>query len=136
MPAPSPGTSTFPGRTPAGLFAGFAILAAVNGAAVAIAVPLPPAGLPLRLAHLLFDAAETLGVGALLAAAAFAVQRLVRPRGWIAAAIWGAIAAEIAFRAMGDNVYRAAALTFDGRFETAFFAAYLVLIGLAFPAGT
>jgi hypothetical protein len=133
MPTPSSGTTTSPARTAAGIFAGFALLAAVNGAAVAIAVPLPPAGAPLRLEHLLFDAAETVGVGAVLAAVVIAVQRLAGPRWWAALGILAAAAAAIVHRAMGDNVYRAAALSLGGRFEPALVAVYVALIGLAFP---
>jgi hypothetical protein len=47
-------------RVAVGVFAGFALLAAVNAVAIALLVPLPAAGVPLRLADHVFDAADSM----------------------------------------------------------------------------
>ena len=52
-------------RIAAGLIAGFSLLAATNAIAITARVPLPPEGVGLRALHHAFDAAETLGLGAL-----------------------------------------------------------------------
>ena len=61
-----------------GVLAGFALLALVNAAVIAVVVPLPAAGLGLRVGHLVFDAIETLGVGAVTAAAIGGFVRFAR----------------------------------------------------------
>ncbi|MGO8994190.1 MAG: sulfatase-like hydrolase/transferase [Polyangiaceae bacterium] len=119
----------------AGVFAGFALLAAANACAIAIAVPAPPTGLRLRAFHYLFDAAETLGVGALVALVLFAtttiVGRLRVPR-W---ATWGVIVAitmVVVERAIGDPLHHVASHALNGRFEAVLFAGYLTLFGVGF----
>jgi hypothetical protein len=65
-----------------GVLSGFALLAAVNAVAIAVAVPLPGAGLPARVSHHVFDAAETLGLGSLLALLVAFLLRFSRPPRW------------------------------------------------------
>jgi arylsulfatase A-like enzyme len=116
----------------AGIFAGFGFLAAADACAIPLTLPLPAAGLPLRLAHHVFDAAETLGVGAVAALAAGGfVQRVPLPR-W---AMWWATVAitiGIAYVTVGDFLARVAAQAYGDRFEPALYAGYLALIGVCF----
>src|SRR5580700_10024091 len=68
-------------RAAAAIFAGFLLLAVVDSCAIGVAVPMPTlaaGGLALRLAHHVYDASETLGVGAVLALAVGAFVRVVR----------------------------------------------------------
>ncbi len=130
-------------RLAAGLFAGSVVLAAASAAGIAARVPMPRAGLSLRLAHHLFDAAETLGVGAVFAAAAgafaFLTARARMPR---AVTVLGyfAAATALAYPPLGENLVRLGSLTLEGRYQTAFFAAYLVVVGAgiagAYAVGT
>jgi len=123
-------------RLAAGLFAGSAILAAASAIGIAARVPMPTAGLGLRLADHLFDAAETLGVGALLAATAGAFAALTArarvPR-WAAAIGYVAAATALVSAPLGENLVRVSSLTLDGRHETALFVAYLTAVGLGVP---
>jgi hypothetical protein len=117
-------------RVGAGLFAGFALLAAVNAVAIDVAVPLPSGGVPLRVAHHLFDAAETLGVGAVLGLAAGLFVRFSRLPPWAleGAAFLANVA--ITYRVAGDYLELAATHALDGRFASAIFVAWIVLYGM------
>jgi arylsulfatase A-like enzyme len=115
----------------AGVFAGFALLAAVDALMIALLVPPPRAGAALRLLHHVFDAAETLGVGAVAAALA-ACAGLLRGR-WAATLVCGAMWAPIAYVAIGDDLRRSAALSASPRLELAVFGAYLALLFVGFP---
>ena len=55
----------------AGLFGGFVLFAFIDAVAIAFGVPCPRAGIALRLQDHLFDAIETLGLGALLSVVVF-----------------------------------------------------------------
>jgi hypothetical protein len=116
-------------RLAAGVFGGFALLAVVNAVAIAVAVPFPKRGISLRLAHHVFDAAETLGVGATLAIAVGAFVRFVRlPQ---RALVGVALAASIALvnRVLGDYLAIQASHALDGRFETIIFLNSLAVFG-------
>ena len=117
-------------RIAAGVFAGFVLLAALDACAIAATVPLPSAGLRLRLAHHVLDAAETLGLGALGALAAGAFVRFVRLPWW---AVLGAATIAIVYRVIGWRLARIASHAFEGRFESAIFAGYFVLLGVGVP---
>jgi hypothetical protein len=121
-------------RAAAGLFGGFVLLAWVNAVAIAVAVPLPAAGISLRLAHHLFDAAETLGVGALVAGVVGVFIRYVRLPRWGMVGL--AIAANVALMGwvLGGYLSFQAPHMLNGRFATALLVGFLVLpgIGLAF----
>ena len=116
----------------AGVFAGFALLALVDACAIAVVVPLPSAGLGLRALHYVFDAAETLGVGALLALAIGAFVRFVPLPRWAMTGVTIAAAVVIAERLIGDNLVRIAAHALGGRFMWALYWAYLVFLGVGF----
>ena len=116
-------------RLAAGAFGGFVLLAAVNAAAIAVAVPFPSAGISLRLAHHVFDVAETLGVGAILAIAVAAFVRFAPVPGWALAGI--ALAASIALvnRVMGDYLTVQASHALGGSLRTLIFANSLAVFG-------
>jgi hypothetical protein len=122
-------------RFAAGIFAGFVLVAAVNAVAIVALVPLPAAGLGLRAAHLVFDAAETLGVGAALALAGAAFVRLaefVRLPPWAAWCAGVAFSVVVTLATIREFLERTATQLFDGRFPALLFVGYLALIGVGF----
>jgi arylsulfatase A-like enzyme len=122
-------------RFAAGIFAGFVLVAAVNAVAIVALVPLPTAGVGLRAAHLVFDAAETLGVGAVLALAGGAFVRLAKSARLPLWATWCAgvaFAVAVALATIREFLVRTATQLFDGRFPTLLFVGYLALIGVGF----
>jgi hypothetical protein len=131
---PSSTASTPAIRAAAGVFAGFALLAVVNAIAVAILVPLPRAGVGLRVAHHVFDAAETLGVGALAAAAVGVFTRFVRLPRWATVIVCAAAATALVYPGLDDAFRRQASFTLRGRFMDALFVLFFVVSGLAIPA--
>jgi hypothetical protein len=114
----------------AGVFAGSVLLTAVNACAIAITVSVPSAGLPLRVAHHVLDAAETLGLGALAALAAGAFVRFVRMPWW---AVLSAATIAIVYWVIGWRLARVASHVLEGRFEWAIFVGYFVLLGVGIP---
>ncbi len=118
----------------AGVISGFGLLAVVNAVAIAVAVPLPSGGLRLRFAHHVFDAAETLGVGALMGLGVGAFVRFVRIPWWATWILTVAVTIAIVLRAIGEPLTRVASLTLEGRYESALLAGYVGFIGLAFAA--
>jgi hypothetical protein len=121
-------------RVAVAIFAGFSLLAVVNAVAIAVVVPLPAAGVSLRAAHHVFDAAETLGVGALTALGVGAFVRFVRLPAWTTPYVIVAVTIAIVLRGIGEALTRAASLTLEGRFESALFLGYVALIGVGFAA--
>ncbi len=115
------------------IFAGFALLAAANAVAIAAAVPLPSGGVWLRVAHHLFDAAETLGLGAIIALGAFAFMRIARLPTWAMGCLLVAITMAVVYRTIGEALTRFASLIFGGRFESALLGSFLGLLGVGFP---
>jgi hypothetical protein len=135
VPGDADSSGSAPGiRAAAGLFAGFALLAVIDAGAIAIAVPLPVAGVGLRLWHHLFDAAETLGVGAVAATALWLFSSRIGLPWWAGALVYASVATPIQYLALGDDLYRQASVALEGRFEAALFVVYVVLTGLALPA--
>jgi Sulfatase len=132
VPAPSDAASREPSaiRVGAGLFAGFALLAAVNAVAIDIGVPLPSGGVPLRLAHHLFDAAETIGVGASLALAVGLFVRFTRLPAWAFGVLLFFANVAITYRVAGDYLLLAAAHALDGRYATTVFIFWMGLYGM------
>jgi arylsulfatase A-like enzyme len=116
-------------RIAAALFAGSALLAAVDAATIAFYVPFPVAGLALRLAHHLFDAAETLGVGALAGCLAAAWVRFVRLPRWAMVSVAAAVTTTLVHAAIGENLLRMASLAGGGHLETAIFLVFLGVAG-------
>jgi len=117
-----------------GVFAGFALLAAVNGVAISVGVPLSSGGIPLRLAHHVFDAAETLGVGGLLAIVVGAFVRYVPLPRWALVAVALVASAGLVNRILGDYLAIEAARALDGRFATGIFVAFLTLMAVGLVA--
>lgn len=121
-------------RVAAALFAGAALLAAVDSGAIALTLPRPPGGVSLRLSHHLFDAAETLGVGAVAGGAAGAFVRLTRLPRWACALAAVVASTALTHLVIGEELTRMASLTRGGRSEAAIFVAYLAVVGVALPA--
>jgi arylsulfatase A-like enzyme len=124
----------------AGLFAGFAMLAVVDAGAIALGRPSVSGRVAERLALHAFDAAETLGVGALAAAAVAAfclLPRVVPARvpGRRFAGLLAYVAASTAIvdLAIGDDLRRQAGFFPNHRFEGAVFVGYLLLVGAGVP---
>ncbi len=111
--------------------AGFALLAVVDAVAIAVAVPLPPHGLWLRLLHHGFDAAETLGLGVaagLLAGTFVWLTRL--PRWALLGALFAAMVA-LVYRVAGDDLLVASEQAVNGRASIAIFVGLMTLLGAA-----
>jgi len=121
-------------RASATLIAGFALLALVNAVAIATRIPLPSAGISLRLLHHAFDAAETLGLGLVLGLGAGAFVRFVRLPPWGLALVGFGVAVATVLRVAGDSLLLAAAHIFDGRFAMPVFVGWIVLYGVALMA--
>ena len=105
------------------------LLAAVNACAIAAAVPLPgPAagGVALRLAHHAYDAAETLGVGAIFAVAVGGFVRFARLPRWALAVVAFAAAAALLYFVVGDYLAIMSAHALDGRFTTSLFVGKII----------
>jgi arylsulfatase A-like enzyme len=120
-------------RAAAALFTGFAVLAAFDAGAIALTVPRPQGGASLRLAHHVFDAAGTLGVGALAGLLLGAFLRFVRVPRWAAVLAYLAVTTPLSYLAMHDNFHRQAALTFDGRGEGLLFVLLVAGTGALVP---
>jgi hypothetical protein len=118
-------------RLAAGLFGGFALLALVNAAAIAVAVPLPAAGVTLRLLHHLFDAAETLGLGLVVAAVAGAFVKLVPLPRLAMYAVAFAVAVAVVYAVIGEYLLLQAAHAWNGRLELPIYINYFLLVGAA-----
>jgi arylsulfatase A-like enzyme len=132
--APADGPEPFSGlRAAAGLIAGFALLAIVDAGAIAIGVPMPRAGIGLRALHYAFDAAETLGVGALLGALVGVFSAFVRlpPAAYVV--VYASATAAVQYTALADDLYRQASVALEGRLETPLFVLFVVSTGLAVP---
>jgi arylsulfatase A-like enzyme len=120
-------------RIAAGIFAGALLAAVVDVVAITLTLPLPAAGVGLRVAHLLFDAAETLGVGAVAAGVAGAFVRFVRPPRWAAWAAAIAATTVLVYLTINEGLVRVASLTLEGHYERALFWVYLAVLGLGIP---
>jgi arylsulfatase A-like enzyme len=122
-------------RAAAGLFVGFALLAAVDAGAIAIGVPpIPRGGASLRAAHHLFDAAETLGVGAALGVIAGLFSGFVRLPPPATVIVYASATAAIQYAALADDLYRQASVALEGRLEWPIFVLFAVATGFAVPA--
>jgi hypothetical protein len=118
-------------RVGAGIFGGFALLAAADALAIALTIPLPRAGIALRLQHHLFDAAETLGVGAVVALIAGGAASLGRR--WAAMAACLAMWVPTGYLAIGDDLRRNAEFAATPRLEIVLFGVYVALLCAALP---
>ncbi len=120
-------------RVAAALIAAASLLTVVDAAAIAITLPLPAAGVGLRLAHHVFDAAETLGLGAVAALLAGAFVRFVHPPRWAAFAAAVVVSVALVYATIAEGLGRLASLTLEGEHESALFVVYLGLLGVAIP---
>ena len=92
--------------------------------------------MPLRFWHIVFDAAETLGVGAVVAAGVGAFIRLTRLPRWASALVAVAVCSALVHLALSEELIRVASLTLEGRFEHAIFLGYILFLGAVLPAAT
>jgi hypothetical protein len=118
------------------MMAGAAIIAVTNAVAIAAVVPWPQGGSGLRAAHHLFDALQTLGLGALLAALAALVGLgaafLPLPM-WALLSLYTAISVAGMLELLGPDLRRQAYVIFGGRVEHPLFEIFVFLCGLAPP---
>jgi arylsulfatase A-like enzyme len=108
-----------------------AALALGNLVDIAIGVPWPAAGLRLRLLHHLFDALESLGLGAWLAAPWALAAYVGRGPRWMGWAAYGLGAAWAVGWLAEHELRRQAYVMFGGRFDDAIYLAELAVCGLA-----
>jgi hypothetical protein len=123
-----------PREVAATAFAAALLLALVNGVAIAVAVPLPAAGLSLRIPHLVFDAAETLGIGAAGALLAATFVRFVRLPRWAFQALFFALAVLLVYGVVGAYLELQAAHGKGSKVAPLVFLNYLLLFGGAVAA--
>lgn len=121
--------------TAAGILLGFSLWAIANAVVIAT-LRLPPGGIPVRVAHHLFDAAQTLGVGLAVAAPVYLWIRFVPAARAVGALVAACAATGIAYVALADSLAREAHAALDGSFPSALFAVFLLACGLAIPAAT
>jgi arylsulfatase A-like enzyme len=115
------------------MLAGAALIALTNAVAIAVVVPWPQGGLGLRAAHHLFDALQTMGLGALFGAlvglgAAFLPLPL-----WALLGLYTAVSVAGMLEILGPDLRRQSYVVFGGRVEHPLFEIYLLLCGLAPP---
>jgi arylsulfatase A-like enzyme len=120
-------------RAAISLLTGACVVAVTNALAIAVAVPWPRGGVILRAAHHLFDLAQTVGIGAILAAiVGLGAAFLPLP-------LWGLLAAYLALATAGmyaileAELRRQAVVLLNGRVEHPLFEIYVFLCGLALP---
>src|SRR5262249_40135978 len=118
------------------LFAGAILLAAVDAGVIAHALPLPAAGVPLRVWHHVFDAAETLGLGAIVAAGVGAFARLTRLPRWASALVAVAVCSALAHLPPPEELSRVASPPLEGPFAPPLFFGYILFPGALPPAAT
>jgi hypothetical protein len=124
-------------RAASTVFGGFLLLAVVDACAIAALVPMPvPAagGFALRVAHHAYDAAETLGVGAVFALAVGAFVRVVPLGGRASASVSFVVAAAVVYRVLGDYLGIFSEHLLDGRLATAIFILWMTAIALGLSA--
>jgi hypothetical protein len=119
-------------RAGAGLFGGFALLAVIDAIAIAILVPAGAGGASLRIAHHVFDAAETLALGGAVAIVGAAAARLPRHERAIPL-VYLVVGAPLVYLAIGADLRRAAALTANRALEPTVFALDLAASAVALP---
>jgi arylsulfatase A-like enzyme len=121
-------------RAAAAVFGGFALLAAVDACSIAVAIPLPAGGVDLRLAHLVYDAAETLGMGAVLAILVGSFVRFVRldRRPLMGVAMGAALA--VTYLVLKDYLPIFAAHLLDGRLVSVIYVVWLAGTAFALAA--
>jgi sulfatase-like protein len=109
------------------------ILTFADAAIVAFAVPMPAGGVPLRIEHLVFDAAETLGIGAVVAFAFGGFVRFV-PLPPLAEFLLGtALGLLILHVVIGENVTRVTEHLVPASFVRVAALGYLALLSAALP---
>ena len=108
-------------------------LAFANAIAIVVTVPWPRGGIPVRIAHHAFDAAQTLALWALVAAAVGLWLHGARARLGISLAVYAAAAVAVMHVALGRDLQRQALVLWNGRLTTAFYVTFVVLCGLAIP---
>ncbi|MBI5533733.1 MAG: sulfatase [Deltaproteobacteria bacterium] len=106
----------------------------MNAVAIAFTVPRPHGDLPLRIAHHLFDATETIGVGAAAAATLGALIALAPLPRWVVLILYAAAATWIQSQSLGFDLWRQALGPMGGRIHVPLYALFLTLTGVGIPA--
>ncbi len=122
-------------RIASGVVLGYFCLAIVQAIAVAVALPLPASGVPLRVAHLVTAFAETLGVGGILVAGPiFAWFWFVEAPHWVGFLVMSAIGSLVLYLVADIEIYRQACMVFDdARLEQALYLVTQIGYGVIFP---
>lgn len=113
---------------------GAALTVLTNAAAIGFAVPFPSAGLGLRIAHHGFDAAETLGVGALFGALVGLGRWVAGRHLALALVAYAAACTALMHGILGGDLERQALVALEGSFAAALQGLFTVLTGLAVVA--
>jgi Sulfatase len=127
---PAPGSAL---RAAAGLMAGALVLTLASAIGIIATVPWPPGGLPLRLAHHAFDAAQSIGLGMIVAALVGLWLRFVRAPLGVSLAVYALVAGIVMRLTLGRDLLRQALVLWNGRLSDVFFWTFVVLCGLAIP---
>jgi Sulfatase len=124
-------------RAASTVFGGFLLLAVVDACAIAALVPMPvraAGGLALRVAHHVYDAAETLGVGAILALAVGVFVRAVPLGRRASVGVPLGVAAAVVYLVLGDYLGIFSEHLLDGRLAAAIFVVWMTAIALGLTA--
>src|SRR5690349_5054958 len=116
-------------RAAVSIVSGFTIVALTNAIAIAVTIP-RSGGLGLRIAHHLFDAAQTIGIGAALGSLIGVWIAFVPAPLWASLAAYAAFATSVIGYVLGPTLERQASVFFDGRFTGPLFVTYVALTGL------
>lgn len=120
-------------RAALSILIGFCFVALTNAVAIAVTVP-RSGGIGLRAAHHAFDAAQTVGVGALLAVVLGGWVAFARAPLWLSLTAYSTLSTAVLGLVLGQNLERQATVAFEGRGFGAIFVAYVALTGLGIPA--
>lgn len=115
------------------IVSGFTLIALTNAVDVFAFVPRSSGGLGLRAAHYLFDAAQTVGVGAALGALIGLWVAFVPAPLWASLGVYAGFATSVLGVVLGQNLERQAVVVWEGRVFAPLFVVYLAGAGLAIP---
>src|SRR5262245_31058804 len=100
-------------RVALGKISGFSLLALTTAVVIVCTIPVPHAGIGLRLAHLAFDAAETIGIGAFLGLLLGGFRRFAALPSWAAGLVYAAVITPVLYTMVGGDLLRQATVAFE-----------------------
>jgi hypothetical protein len=109
------------------------IIGATNAPAIAVTVPLPPAGWRLRVLHHWFDLVEVIGLGVLLALPAAIASRLRPGPTWLGWLVFAVASIAGMDWLLGAHLAAVARVVANGRVAFILQPLYLLVCGLAIP---